>query len=177
MGEAPMPRSSDRSGTRSMRITFVLPFAGTAGGKRSGATYADRLTRRGHTVVVVSTPARKPRLRAQVRSLLRGQGWRANGKRPSHFDHVKVDHRIIDRDRPITAADVPGADVVIATWWETAEWVAKFPASKGAKVYFCQHHETVFEGQPVERVAATWRLPMQKIVCAQWLADLARDEY
>ena len=56
----------------------------------------------------------------------------------------------------------------MATWWETAEWVARYPASKGAKAYFIQHHE-VHEGLPADRVNATWRLPMHKIVIANWL--------
>ena len=78
----------------------------------------------------------------------------------------------------MTAADIPDGDVVIATWWETAEWVSKLPASKGAKVYFVQHHETVFNNQPTERVQATYRLPnLQKICCAKWIVDVMRDEY
>jgi glycosyltransferase involved in cell wall biosynthesis len=47
---------------------------------------------------------------------------------------------------------------------------------KGAKVYFIQHHE-VFGFLPVDRTRATYRLPLRKIVVAQWLADLAREEY
>ena len=43
--------------------------------------------------------------------------------------------------------------VVIATWWETAEWVAGLSPRKGAKAYFLQHHE-VHPGQPVDRVRA-----------------------
>ncbi len=64
----------------------------------------------------------------------------------------------------------------MATWWETAEWVSRLSPSRGAKVYFLQQLESNF-GMPAERVHATWRLPMQKIVCAQWLADIARDRF
>src|SRR5438132_4004950 len=124
-----------------MRITFILPFAGTAGGTRVVATYADRLHKRGHEVVVVSTPRGDPGFAAKLRSLVKGNGW-PRSRRASHFDHVDVDHRIIDRYRPITDADVPDADVVIATWWETAEWVAKLSERKGVKAYFLQHDET-----------------------------------
>ena len=87
-----------------------------------------------------------------------------------------LDHRQIESHREITAGDVPDADVVVATWWETAEWVARYPASKGAKAYFIQHHE-VHEGLPEERVDATWTLPMHKIVIANWLADLSRERF
>ena len=94
-----------------MRITFLLPFAGTAGGTRVVATYADRLRRRGHEVVVVSTPKKDPGLRAKLRSLLKGKGW-PSPLGPSHFDHVNVEHRIIDSYRPMNDADVPDAEAV-----------------------------------------------------------------
>jgi glycosyltransferase involved in cell wall biosynthesis len=87
-----------------------------------------------------------------------------------------VPQRIIERFRPIVDDDLPDADVVIATWWETALWVARLGPRKGAKAYFIQQYEANF-GQPEDQVAATWRLPMQKIVCSQWLADLARDSF
>jgi glycosyltransferase involved in cell wall biosynthesis len=155
-----------------MRITLVLPFAGTAGGTRVVATYADRLHKRGHQIVVVSTPKRDPGLGAKLRSFAKGNGWpRALG--PSHFDHVDVDHRVIDRYRPIIDADVPDADVVIATWWETAEWVSRLSPAKGVKAYFIQHDETQLSDQK-DRVIATWGLPMHKVTIAQWLADLGK---
>lgn len=158
-----------------MRITFVLPDAGIAGGVRVVATYAERLQARGHQVRVVCLPPRRVKLRQQIRSLLRGQGWLSS--EPSHFEGRPITYRMVERCRPITAADVPDADVVIATWWETAEWVAQFPACKGTKVYFIQHYEALFDGQPIERVKATWHLPMHKITVSQWLADLALSEY
>lgn len=159
-----------------MKITFVLPDAGIAGGVRVVASYAEYLQKRGHQVCVVCLPSRPITLRRQLKSVLRGQGW-LTGEPSQHFDGKSIHRRTIEQWRPITADDVPDADVVIATWWETAEWVAQFPASKGTKVYFIQHYETVFPGQPQERVKATWRLPMHKIVVSQWLADIARTEY
>jgi glycosyltransferase involved in cell wall biosynthesis len=75
---------------------------------------------------------------------------------------------MLSMHRPIKASDVPDADVIIGTWWETAEQIEHMPASKGRKVYFVQHLET-FDWMPVERVVATYRSSMQKIVIAQWL--------
>jgi glycosyltransferase involved in cell wall biosynthesis len=94
---------------------------------------------------------------------------------PSHFDQTDVEHRILRRHRPVTEWDVPDADVIVATWWETAEWVWGMPASKGAKAYFIQGYEVW--GGPPARVEATWRLPMQKIVISKWLMDLAVNTY
>ena len=163
-----------------MKITFVLDTADMAGGTRVVAIYADRLQKRGHQVTVVSTPRRQPTLKDRLRSLKQGRGWPAmapTGAPPSHLDAVKIDHRVIERRRPIRTADVPDADVVVATWWETAEWVNVLPQRKGAKAYLIQHHEVLFDGQPRERVAATWRLPLHKIVISKWLRDVARQEY
>jgi glycosyltransferase involved in cell wall biosynthesis len=160
-----------------MRVTFVTPIANLGGGTRVIAHFGEQLQRRGHDVLIVSTSPERPRLRDQIRSLVRGTGWpRRLQSWPSHFDDVNVPHRIIDRARPVLDDDLPDADVVIATWWETAEWVDRLSPRKGAKAYFIQQNEVNF-GQPADRVAATWRLPMQKVVCSQWLADLARDRF
>lgn len=160
-----------------MKITFVLPPLNMTGGIRVVAIYADRLQKLGHQVCVVATPHPQPSLRQQVKSLLKGQGLiPASENGPSHFDNLDVPLKIIDRWRPITDADVPDADVVVATWWETAEWVANLSPEKGAKAYFIQHHE-VFDYLPKERVEATWALPMHKITIAQWLVDLGREQY
>jgi glycosyltransferase involved in cell wall biosynthesis len=160
-----------------MRVSFVLPNANLGGGTRVIALFAEHLRKRGHDVLVVSTPPMQPRLRDQVRSLVSGHGWPKRLRSwQTHLDERNVAQHVIDRFRPIMDADLPDADIVIATWWETAEWVARLSARKGAKAYFIQQYEANF-GQPEDRVAATWRLPMQKIVCSQWLADLARDTF
>src|SRR5437867_7401162 len=147
--EEPSPLPSpgvSGEGENALRLTFVLPPPGLAGGVRAVASYARRLHERGHDVVAVAPARPVPALRSRVNSLLSGGGWPAARRRwPSHLDGLAVRQIVLDRYRPVTAADVPDADVIIATWWETAEWVAAMPPSKGAKVYFCQHHEVVFD--------------------------------
>jgi len=160
-----------------MKITFVLPTLALTGGMRVLSLYTKILQQRGHKIFIVSTPPGRPSLIEQFRSVLRGKGWETAPVRgPSHFDNVDVEGRVLETCRPVTDSDVPDADIVMATWWETAEWVSKLSPSKGAKVYFLQHYEA-FDYTPKDRVDATWRLPMQKIVVAQWLADKARNEY
>jgi len=155
-----------------MRINLILPYLNYTGGMRVLAAYAHRLQQRGHTVAVRAVPRPEPGLRDKLERWWRGQGWFNGKKGGSHFDGLAVDQRIIERPRAIEDADVPDGDVVVATWWRTAEWVARLSDRKGAKAYFMQHHEA-FPGQPVDRVNATWRLPMHKIVVAQWLAASA----
>jgi glycosyltransferase involved in cell wall biosynthesis len=44
------------------------------------------------------------------------------------------------------------------------------------KTYFIQDHE-IFPYMPVERVAATYRLPFRKIVVSSWLRDVMTETY
>jgi len=159
-----------------MKITFVIPTVSLAGGVRAVAIYAERLQKRGHEVFLVSVPKPQPSLVEQMNSLFRGRGLiDIRKKEPSHFDNVNVPLQVIDRCRPITDADVPDADVVIATWWETAEWVWCLSPAKGVKVHYMQDYEVW--GGTLERVDATCRLPMPKILIAGWVRDLLEKRF
>ncbi|MBV1889351.1 MAG: glycosyltransferase family 4 protein, partial [Proteobacteria bacterium] len=72
--------------------------------------------------------------------------------------------------------DVPDADIAIATFWNTAEWVANFSEVKGKKVYFIQHYE-VHPWLPIDRVKATLLLPFKHIVVANWLKEVLLEQY
>lgn len=158
-----------------MRITFVLPHAGLAGGIRVCAIYAQALQQMGHQLHVVSTP--RPAKTGLKHAIKKMVGMAPEpAKEQGHFDNVDVPHTVLDAYRPLTPEDVPDADVIIATWWETAEWVAALPESKGAKVYFIQHDER-FVNQPAQRVEATWKLPFYRITIAEWLVELGRHGF
>jgi glycosyltransferase involved in cell wall biosynthesis len=158
-----------------MRITFVTAGWGLSGGDRVIAIYAERLLRRGHQVLLVAPgkPAITPL--DQVKSLTRGKGWVRPQDEPTHLP-AEVPRLRLDRQRPVADQDVPDADVVVATWWETAEWVGKLSARKGAKAFFIQHYEA-FTYTPKDRVDAVWRLPLHKITISKWLVDLAREKF
>jgi glycosyltransferase involved in cell wall biosynthesis len=158
-----------------VRITFVLPFAGLAGGMRVIAIYAERLQRRGHKVFLTSTPVDIP-LRRKVKSFVLGRGWPGLRREPSHFDGISVEHKILEKVRPVTDSDVPDADIVLATYYTTAYGVQRLSPSKGAKAIFIQNYE-VEEGRPNPRLDATWRMPMHKITISKWLVDLARTKF
>lgn len=163
-----------------MKIVFVLPPVNSSGGIRVTLSYAEHLSRRGHHVTVVFPARRRPPLRSKLRDLLIGRGWPSPPEdTSSHFAGACFEHREISPWRPIVDDDVPDADVVIATWWETAEWVARLSRSKGTKFYFIQGYEVQVVGQfgVAERLKATWRLPMHKIVVSCWLRSIAYREY
>lgn len=154
-----------------MKVTFVSPPANLGGGTRVIAIYAQQLREQGHEVTVVS-PAHQEK-RSLSTFFLRP---RSDPQPPSHFDGTQITMRIVEGKMSVSDDDVPDADIVIATWWETAEWVNALSKRKGSKVYFVQHHE-VFSYLPVERVRDTYRMPLHKIVIAKWLADVMRDDY
>ena len=160
-----------------MRVTFILPTVGFAGGIKVIVIYAQQLKRMGHTIRIISPPPKEIPFSQKFKSWLKGSGWPNDlARRGSHLDGTELDHRILDRWRPVTDNDVPDGDVIVATWWETAEWVAALSPSKGAKVYFIQHHE-IFRHLPVARVQATYRLPLHKIVIARWLKRVMCEQY
>lgn len=158
-----------------MRITFISACLDLSGGSRIIATHAKMLADRGHQVTVVAPKPRPAGLRKRLRSWLSTGKWDPHYGNPSHYEGLGLDIRIVDHS-PIVEADVPDADIVVATWWETAEWVNTFGARKGTKVYFVQGHE-VFDFLPVERSRATYHMPFFKIVVSGWLQRIMRDVY
>lgn len=173
---------------RPLRVTFVMKRPGVEGGVRVAAIYAEALARAGHEVRVVCTRQAIPGKRARLRHLLKTGSLRGTfPPRPNHLDplpaltglpgpSIVVEH--LPTAGPLGAEHLPDADVVVATWWETAEWIAALPPSKGAPVYLIQHDERVFPGQTPEtrrRVETTWRDLPNRVVVAQWLADLLAE--
>jgi glycosyltransferase involved in cell wall biosynthesis len=158
-----------------MRVTFILNHVNLNGGIRVIAIYAERLKRRGHQVTVVARPRPVQSLTNKAKSLIKGKGWPVDPNTlPDHFDNVNVDLRVIESRRSIVDRDVPDGDVVIATWWETAPWVEALSPSKGAKAYFVQDFGANV-GQPMDKLAATWNLPLHRIVISQYISNLVKQ--
>jgi glycosyltransferase involved in cell wall biosynthesis len=136
------------------------------------------MVRRGHDVrlAYAAVPPALPRLRylrswgKAVISRLRSAGR----DEPHHL--MESSARVIPVGRiPIRAQDVPDADVSVATWWETMEWISDWPASKGIKAYFVRGYE-IFGGDP-QRVKATYRMEAIKLVTSSWLKRLMAEEF
>ena len=114
----------------------------------------------------------------QIKRVLKGHGWLLaflckNRVILIFWAYLLIIAHII---RQFELKDVPDADVTIATWWETAEWVNAFPESKGVKVHFVQGHEN-FKYLPIERVTQVYRLPFYKITIANWLVHILEQTY
>lgn len=157
----------------SLRITFVLPGRGLAGGIRVVVIYANKLLARGHNVTIVINKKPWPRRPVPLLTRIYREFAYASG---FSRDHVQEFRGRLLFTRPKRFAEVvPDGDIVLATHWLTANPVFDLPLSKGRRCYFIQHYEAHSFDQSM--VDATWRLPMRKIVVAQWLRDLARERF
>jgi glycosyltransferase involved in cell wall biosynthesis len=163
--------------TRRLRISFVMARTGEwpSGGCRMIYEYANHLSRRGHAVTVVMpgrlviNPSKLDHLKNAVRYALRKLDGRYT---PTPW--LKMDPEVRLMCVPsLSERYVPDGDVVIATAWQTAEWVSQYPRLKGRGFYFIQHLET-WNG-PEDRVYATWKAHLQKIVPSKWLVEVARN--
>lgn len=164
-----------------MKITFVLPTVNLSGGIKVALIHAKALQDVGHHVLVVSPPPRQITFWESLGYFVKRKGWRKTDEwqvdLPRNFsmkESFALTHHVLDHWRPVIDGDLPDADIVIATWWETAEWVAKLSPSKGCKVYLIQGHE-IFNN--AERAQSTYWLPLHKIVISKWLQDVMRVLY
>jgi glycosyltransferase involved in cell wall biosynthesis len=165
-----------------LKITFLLPLPGThpIGGFKVAYEYANYLAKKGHTVAVVhpaifriDRPLSRLPLKEATRALWTYLHHKLTGNfKPTSWFKVSPSVQLLWVPS-LAAKHLPDADIVIATAWETAEWAATYPASKGKKFYLIQHLET-WSG-PEDRVLATWKLPLEKIVIARWLQQQAED--
>ena len=71
-----------------------------------------------------------------------------------------------------------GADIAIATGWQTAHPVMLLPECR-TRAYLVHDHEPEFYGTSVESrwAADTYRLGMHAICASPWLTELVRDRY
>ena len=172
-----------------MKITFLLPGIDLSGGVKVVATYAKMLSKRGHDVNVVFP--RKP-LTVNPRSWVsRARAYWRQKAHPdrghfSGYDHLLKPARVSKESHPLLPGgmfpvlrnDIPDADVIIATYWETAFWIAELPKSFGNPFYLIQHYETWdCDEKQLQRMQGSWQLPLRKIVVARWLKDLAREKF
>lgn len=167
-----------------MRITFLSAMPNMTGGQRVVAIYAQWLQKQGHDVTIVAARIGAnehrsliQRTRSKVRTLI-NPGRQSNSKKRDsflyHLDGIKL--KVVPGRCGIRAQDVPSSDILVATWWETAEWLDSLPAELGEKAYFIQNHE-VYPWLPADRVKATYFADLKKITISKWLVTLMKEEY
>jgi glycosyltransferase involved in cell wall biosynthesis len=157
-------------------IQFLLPIAGIAGGTKVVYEYANYMAAHGHTVRilypgVVSPEGRKRwRLEAGVRHAKYGAERLLGKNEAKEWFPLKAPLMHVPS---LEARYVPDADATIATGNETAGWAARLPERCGTAFYFIQGYET-WNASP-EVLEATYRLPLKKIVIAQFLEEIVKN--
>ncbi len=158
-----------------------------SGGSRVLAIHAQMLQEKGHDVYIVAPELTEyfPDSRQRYLYLIKNKikdifsinppDKHQLNKHP-YFNQINVPILLAKGKDYVESSDVPNADIVVATWWLTAEWIASFPPEKGVKCYFVQHHE-LHDYLPIKQVKATYYSPFHKIVVAQWLSDYMEAEY
>ena len=164
---------------RKLKIVWVMPRPNLSGGIKSTKLIAEAMVRRGHdvTIAYVNRPRKLPSLR-RAKTFARAMAHRISTRGRigrHHFEKstanlLPVDHHRIEPDH------VPDADFVVASWWQTVEWISHWPDRKGQKVHFVRGHEALFGGDPklIDRV---YRLPMIKLTNSEYLQRMLREEY
>ena len=158
-----------------MKITFIL--VGSAHnpvcGFKVAYEYANRLTQRGHDVTIIHPSLYKRDSSLYWRTIKSIRyAQRALLKSYSPKKWFTLDPKInLLWVSSLDKKNIPHADAIIATAWQTAEWVASYPASRGKKFYLIQHWENW--NCTDSRLKNTWKLPLHKIVISRWLKEIS----
>lgn len=154
-----------------MNISFLLPGSSPVptGGPKNIYEHANRLAAKGHRVTIVHAAyvTRRSGLRGKLRAIasyLLNQ-FGVKQWRPDSWFHI--DPRVEMRWALNLSPDwVPDGDVVVATSWQTAEWVREYPSSKGRRFYFAMDFERFMESSPgmKKRIAATHTAGLRTMV-------------
>ena len=160
---------------RTVRIRFLLPSGAPTGGVQVVLRHAVALRTLGHEVLVFWPATRLPRLGDPDPVHALKTWWRSR-----HVDRTWEILRDLQGEglahevESIIPSTIPAGDVLVATAWTTAEWLAAFPASHGARSYFLQGYEA-YSPAMESRVDATWRLPFARIALSEWLIRLGHE--
>jgi len=159
-----------------MKITFVLPGIGLSGGVKAVFEFANYLQKRGHTVFVVYSlipikfGAKWYNFRFLASALLHVI---RDFRRSDYLDWFDLKANLI-KVPTLQENWIPNADIIVATWWETAYWVSKYSKQKGKKFYLAQHYETW--GGPKKKVDNSYKLGLRIIVNSTWLKNILENE-
>jgi len=158
-----------------VRIQFVVPTLILTGGIRVVFEHARGLRARGHDVWILAPVLRVPRLGGPLGAWKHYLYERWSGRAMDGLASYGLQQAVRWFD-PVDPSKAPDADAVVATAFETAEWVARFPEQAGRRFYLVQGYEA-WTRDLEPRVDATWRLPLRKIVIAGWLQRLATERF
>lgn len=154
-----------------MKITFIIPALGLGGGTKIVFEYANHLVDKGHDVSIIYPLLGKDygfkfyNIKKIIHYVI---GILIKLKQGNSVDWFNLKANLI---RVLTLKEkyIPNADIIVATWWETAYLINKYNKNKGSKFYLIQGYE-IFGGPP-EKVHQSYELNLHKIVIAKWLYE------
>ncbi len=162
-----------------MRITFLLPSDNLTGGNRVVAIYAQHLAAEGHQVLVITCAPDHLSLYQKALLMLKRdwQGLKNSAAvQPGHIALSGVMHKVLNHQGAINVTDVPDADIIIATWWETAVWMHAMPECKGRKVHLIHGYEVWLGKETANKVHAALQLPNLKIAISTDLKQTIEEK-
>lgn len=162
-GPAPLS-GAPASSKRSLRVATVIPaFRPGSGGHRTIVRLASELRARGHEVSLWLDDR---------------AGWHAR-ERPA-ATRARFGELFDARELPLNVGfeQWQGADVVLATGWQTVAAALKL-GGVAARAYLVQDHEPDFYPPSAEALwaAQTYQLGLHCIAASAWLAELLRTQY
>jgi glycosyltransferase involved in cell wall biosynthesis len=147
-----------------LHVAVVIPpFTKGSGGHNTIFTLVDRLERAGHTCSI----------------------WMYDARGRHHRENAAVlRHRVVEEFVPVRAPvykgfdDWHGADVAVATGWDTAYQVVLLPHCR-ARAYLINDHEPEFFATSADALwaAHTYELGLYGISAGRWLRDLLARRY
>jgi len=167
MAEGPLPlsgKAAERAAASSLRVAVVVPpFRRGSGGHATIANLLRGLEASGHetTVWLLDDEGRHAgQSSAETEALFKEFFGMLRGAVRSGFDGWH------------------GADVVVATGWQTVAKVLRLPGA-AARAYLVQDHEPEFYPTSAERNWAAWtyRQGLHCIAASPWLAELLSTQY
>lgn len=160
-----------------MKITFITSGFGLSGGTKAIFEFANHLVEFGHEVSIICslTPfvfADKwfnpfNILTKFLRLFKKSKGCRT----PVGWFDVQAKLLCVPS---LGEKHIPDADIIVATWWETAYFVTKYGWQKGVKFYLAQDFE-IWMGRE-EEVKKSYNLGLKIIVNSVWLKNILIKE-
>jgi glycosyltransferase involved in cell wall biosynthesis len=162
-----------------MKINFIVPEIVRSGGIRVIFEFANKLTLRGHDVLIYTPMIPFNTFRPKIKSYVAKHQLRyfmkqAAGK-PFMPGNIFSHNFQIKAVPAINNFFIRNADIMFATSWTSSFHVYKLNNSKGIKFYFIQDYEIWNSNE--ELVKQSYTLPMKRIVIAEHLQRFLKEKF
>ena len=158
-------------------ITFLLPSGSKnpVGGYKVVYEYANRLINDNYEVNIIYPATllwKEQNIYQKLKGIVRYFYFKTNKNRYLPYNWFPLDKRIkIFWTPTLEEKYVQKSDYIVATAWQTSEYLGNYIKRYKKKIYLIQHYE--LWGCTEERLLSTWKLPLEKIVIAKWLKSIA----